>query len=62
MAATRLGLATAKGGMGQENMGHPSRAKRKGRLIFSRIDEESGSEMFFTEIETNETDAGTLLL
>lgn len=40
----------------------PSREKRKGRLIFSGIDEESGSEMFSTEIETNETDAGTLLL
>lgn len=40
----------------------PSSAKRKGRLIFSRIDEESGSEMFFTEIEINETDAGILLI
>lgn len=40
----------------------PSSAKRKGRLIFSGNNEESGSEMFFTKIETSETEAGTLLL
>lgn len=34
----------------------------KGRLIFSGNDEESSSEMFFTEIETSEIEAGTLQL
>lgn len=40
----------------------PSSAEGKGTLIFSGNDEESSSEMFFTEIETSEIEAGTLLL
>ena len=40
----------------------PSSAERKGRLTFRGNDEESGSEMFLTEIETGEIEASTLLL
>lgn len=34
MAATRLGLATAKGGMGHENMGQPFQSKKEGKVDF----------------------------
>lgn len=44
------------------NVGHIFQCNRKGRLIFSGNDEESGSEMFFTEIETSEIEADALLL
>lgn len=34
MAATRLGLATGKGGMGQENVGQPFQRKKEGEVDF----------------------------
>lgn len=34
MAATHLGLAIAKGGMGQENVGQPFQGKMEGKVDF----------------------------
>lgn len=62
MAVTRPVLAAGEEGTAYILWVGPSSAERKGTLIFSRNDEESSPEMVFTEIETSETEAGTLLL
>lgn len=57
-----VGSNRPPGGNGWVNVGQTFQCNRKGRLIFSGNDEESGSEMFFTEIETSEIEADALLL
>lgn len=70
---SRLKIYTGQGGTSSDgsnrlvgtdgvNVGQTFQGNRKGRLIFSGNDEESGSEMFFTEIETSEIEADALLL